>query len=64
MFLKVELDIEDAWWVRHWSGTEAAGVDIKSNMPPMVQRRGKSQANLADDLRPHVEGSVCILPLL
>ncbi len=46
------------------SGGQAAGVDIQSDVPPMVQGRTQGHADLADDLRPHVESTVCILPFV
>src|SRR5580704_2114194 len=64
MPLEVELDFEQSPRVRNGPSGQTARVDVKSNVPPLIQRRGKNHADLADDLHPHVHGAIGFLPFM
>ena len=64
MPLKVELDLEDARCVGNWTRRQPAGVDIQGDMPPMIHGWGERHADLANNLRPHVEGAIGRLPFV
>src|SRR5579872_1819886 len=62
MLDEIEPQLEGAIAIGHTRGGEAARGDVERHVPPMIDERGEAQANLADDLRPHVEGGVGIFP--
>src|SRR5262249_12938552 len=49
--------------VRHGRGGEPARGDIERDVPPVVLHRRQREPRLADDLGPHVQGRVRVLPL-
>ena len=59
---EVELDFENAIAVGDGGSGEAARVDVEGNLPPVIDERGESEADFADDLSPHVERGVGVLP--
>jgi hypothetical protein len=59
---EIEAQFEGAPRVGNCRGGQAARADIERHIPPVIQPGSKSEANFADDLRPHVEGGVGILP--
>jgi hypothetical protein len=59
---EIEMDFEDAFLVGHRRGGEAAGGDVESGSPPVVEVGTECQANFADDLHPHVKGGVSVFP--
>ena len=61
---EVELRVERAGPVEHGAGREAPGSDAEGDVPPVVLRRSEREAGLSDDLRPHVERGVRVLPCL
>ena len=61
---EVEVDLEsDAVFCVHAPGRQATHVDIERDVPPVVSRRGRGHAHLADDLRPEVQRVLRFLPL-
>ena len=64
MIREVELDFEGTIVVRNGRSGKAAGIDVERAVPPVVLQWSEAEANLADDLRPHVKRAVGILPLL
>src|SRR5450432_3535786 len=64
MLLKIELDFEYARRVWHRSRGQAARVDIQGDVPPLIQGRRESHADLANNLGPHVKSAVRILPFV
>ena len=59
---EVEDDVERAPLVRNRGGGEATRRHVERHVPPMVLLRGERHPHLADDLRPHVERGVRVLP--
>ena len=59
---EIEVDFEDAFVVGNGGGGEAAGGDVESGAPPMIEVGAEGEADLADDLRPHVEGGAGVFP--
>src|SRR5581483_7550901 len=64
MVQKIELQLKrtDAIW--DWRGGQATSTYIQRNVPPMVYQRSQRKADFTDDLRPHVESGIGVLPLL
>ena len=62
MIDEIEVDFENAFFVRDWRCGEAAGSDVESGAPPMVCRGTLCQADLTDDLHPHVQGGAGVFP--
>jgi hypothetical protein len=60
---EVEGDLKGAVSVRDRWRREAPGGDLERDVPPVVHRRRERQADLADDLGPHVQGGDRRLPL-
>ena len=53
---EVELHVEDRSAVRDGARGQAARADVQRHLPPVVDQRHVRQADLTDDLRPHVQG--------
>jgi len=59
---EIEVDFEDAFVVGHGGGGEAACGDVEGGAPPVIHVGAEREANLADDLHPHVQGGVGVFP--
>src|SRR5208283_624528 len=64
VFDEIELDFHNAAVIRHCRSRQAPGGHVKRHIPPVVQQWTKFQANLADNLRPHVQGCESVLPAI
>jgi hypothetical protein len=60
---KIDIDREGPVAIGHGRGGEAARRHIERDLPPMVLHGRQCQPRLADDLQPHVERRIGILPL-
>ena len=49
--------------IRHRRGGQAARGHVERHVPPMIDRRGEREPDLADDLRPHVQCGAGLLPV-
>jgi len=48
--------------IRDRGRRESTGGHIEGHMPPMVHRWTQGEPNLPDNLRPHMEGGIRVLP--
>src|SRR5258708_26347571 len=62
MLDEIELDRERSRVARERARREAARRDLERNAPRMVEGRRMRQRDLADDLHPHVQRGVGVLP--
>src|SRR5258708_8711223 len=62
MIDEIEVDFENAFFVRDWRCGETAGGDVESGTPPMVCWGTEGQPDLPADLLPHLQVSVDALP--
>src|SRR5579862_8825973 len=53
---EIKFDLEDSERVGNRRSVEAARADVQRDFPPMIGERAQREADLTDDLRPHVEG--------
>ena len=60
---EVEPDLEGLRAVGDRRGRQAPRVQVERNVPPVIERGRQRQADLARDLRPHVERGAGVLPL-
>ena len=63
MINEIETNLEDVKAVRNRRSSQAACGEVERNVPRVVNPRRLREANLADDLRPHVERLRRLLPL-
>ena len=63
MLDEVEPYFEGIVTMRDWRGRQSSAGDVKRNVPPMIYQRRLRQADLADDLRPHVQRRQGVLPV-
>src|SRR5205085_9982371 len=59
---EIEIKLECALAVRDRRCGQPARGHIERHVPPMIDERRLRKTNLADDLRPHVQGRISILP--
>src|SRR5215469_7106486 len=59
---KIKFNFKCQVAIRNCGGGQAVRTHIKRNIPPVIDSGRKRQSNLADNLRPHVQGGTCILP--
>ena len=59
---EVELDFESAGAVRDGRSGEPARGHIQRDIPPVIDQGRERHADLADDLSPHVQRVVGVLP--
>src|SRR5271165_261754 len=64
VFDEIELNFHGALAVRHCRSRQAPGVHVERHIPPVVHQGTQFQANLADHLRPHVQGCESVLPAI
>src|SRR6185312_2423021 len=60
----VDRDFEGRLAVMQAAGGEPAHVDIQRSVPPVVPRRGRGEANLAEDLTVEVQGVLGRAPVV
>ena len=63
VFDEIEVDFEDPFLVGHRRCGEAAGGDIKRDVPRMIDPGRERHPDLAHNLRPHVEGRTGVTPV-
>lgn len=59
---EIKFHFENAGAVGNRRSREAAGADVERNFPPMIDVRALVEADLADDLRPHVKSGAGVFP--
>ena len=63
MIDEIEVDLKtDPALVRDRRSREAAASHVERHLPPMVHHRRLGEADLADDLRPKMQGGAGVLP--
>src|SRR6266436_2266621 len=62
MMDEIKLNLEIPSRVRNCRGRQAQSVHIERHAPPMIDFRSQRQPHFADDLRPHVQRAVGVLP--
>ncbi len=60
---KIEFDIEEPVAVGDRRGRQPAWAHIEGDLPPVIEQRGVREPDLADDLRPHMQGLACVRPV-
>ena len=61
---KVEVDLHVPAPVRHRRRAQSAGGDVERDLPPVVHHGRQREPDLADHLRPQVQGRAGVLPLV
>ena len=61
---EVEVDLKRAQPLRNRGRRQSARGDVEGAVPPVIDRRALPEPNLADDLRPHVQGRTRVGPRL
>src|SRR5579885_1513943 len=64
MLDEIEVDLECAQAMRHGPGGDTAGGHIQRDVPRVIYPGALGEADLADDLRPEVQGRESVGPLL
>ena len=59
---KVEIDLKGARAMGDRRRRKATGGDVERHLPPVIDHLGLRQADLADDLRPHVQRGAGFIP--
>src|ERR1700692_280608 len=62
MIDEIELHLESSILVGYGRRRQSTRGDIEGDVPPVIHQRSQRLANFSDDLRPHVQRGVCILP--
>jgi len=61
---EIEIDLKGLEPVRNWRRRQAPAGEVERAVPPVVDGSALAQADLADDLRPHVQRRARIGPRL
>jgi hypothetical protein len=59
---KIEFHFEHSPLIRDGGARKPARVDVERHLPPVIDQRAQRQADFADDLCPHVQRGVGVLP--
>src|ERR1700744_4300439 len=61
---EIKLHVEHCIAIRDGARGQPSWTYIQSHLPPVIEQRHVDHADLADDLRPHVQGVACARPFV
>ena len=61
---EIEFHFERTILVRHRQCRQPASRDVERDVPPVIHERHSCKPDLSDDLRPHVERRIGVLPIV